>query len=54
MKLKQLSFTPAPGLKGVEIIRRMGSLEQIGTAYDKMIPAAEFWKKYDAGAFTSP
>jgi hypothetical protein len=54
MKLKKLSFTPKPDLKGLEAIRRMDSLVEIGTAQDKMISSKEFWKKYDAGAFTSP
>ncbi|HWB14703.1 MAG TPA: protein kinase [Pirellulales bacterium] len=51
MKLKWLSFTPKPGLKGLEAIRQMDSLAEIGTAYDKTIPSNEFWKKYDAGEF---
>ncbi len=54
MKLKKLSFTPSPALKGVEAIRQMDSLVEIGLSYDKLMPAKEFWKKYDAGAFRSP
>jgi hypothetical protein len=54
MKLKKLSFTPNSALKGVEAIRQMDSLVEIGAAYDKLISRNEFWKKYDAGAFTSP
>jgi serine/threonine-protein kinase len=54
MKLKKLRFTPSPELKGLEAIRQMDSLVEIGTAEDKMISSNEFWKQYDAGAFTSP
>lgn len=51
MKLKTLTFTPKPGMKGLDAIRQMGSLEKIGTAQDKLISSREFWKKYDAGEF---
>jgi serine/threonine protein kinase len=51
MKLKRLSFTPIPGLKGIEVIRAMDSLVEIGSAYDKIISSKEFWKQYDEGAF---
>jgi len=54
MKLKRLTFTPSPNLKGVQAIRQMDSLAEIGTAYDKLMPAKEFWKKNDEGAFRSP
>jgi serine/threonine protein kinase/Leucine-rich repeat (LRR) protein len=54
MKLKRFSFTPKPGLKGIEVIRQMDSLVEIGAKYDKFFPRSEFWQKYDAGAFNSP
>ncbi len=54
MKLKKLSFTPKPNLKGLPALREMDSLMEIGIAHDKLMPSAEFWKKYDAGAFTAP
>ncbi len=54
MKLKKLSFTPNPEMKGLPAIRQMDSLVEIGTAQDKLISSNEFWKKYGAGAFTSP
>ena len=54
LKLKKLTFTPKPGLKGLEAVRQMDSLVEIGTGQDKLIPSNEFWKKYDAGAFNSP
>ncbi len=54
MKLKQLWFTPNPKLKGLQAIRQMDSLVEIGTANDKTISSNEFWKQYDEGAFSSP
>ena len=54
MKLKKLSFTPNPELKGLQAIRQMNSLVEIGAANDKVISSNEFWKQYDEGAFSSP
>ncbi len=54
MKLKKLTFTPNPGLKGLEAIRQMASLVEIGTTTGTLMSSNEFWKKYDAGGFTSP
>lgn len=53
MKLQKLSFTPSPDLKGVEVIRQMSSLMEIGTAHDKLMPSSKFWKEYDEGRFHS-
>lgn len=36
--------------KGIEILRAMETLEQIG-AHDRFFPPAEFWNRYDAGEF---
>lgn len=54
MKLTKLSFTPNPELKGIEVVRQMGSMLEIGTAQDKLIPSSRFWKEYDEGLFNSP
>jgi hypothetical protein len=54
MELKKLTFTPNPKLKGLQVVRQMNSLVQIGTAQETMIPSKEFWKQYDEGAFSSP
>jgi hypothetical protein len=53
MKLKRLLFTPSPELKGLQAIRQMSSLVEIGTEYPKMIPSEKFWKQYDEGSFSS-
>jgi hypothetical protein len=29
----------------------MKTLQSIGTSWSDLMPAAEFWKKYDAGEF---
>src|SRR5581483_6610998 len=47
-------FTPSPALEGVYVIRQMDSLVEIGTAWEKVLPRDEFWKKYDAGEFGEP
>jgi outer membrane murein-binding lipoprotein Lpp len=54
MKLKKLCFTPNPELKGLQAIRQMNSLVEIGTGEGKMISSDKFWKQYDEGAFSSP
>lgn len=55
MDLTDLAFTPGAVTKGIEVIRRMKSLKNIGgDGHGDRIPAAEFWKKYDAGVFGKP
>lgn len=52
MKLTLFVFTPKNITKGLEVIRNMTSIQQIATGgYQKRMPPAEFWKKYDAGEF---
>jgi hypothetical protein len=54
MKLKKFSFTPSRELKGLQAIRKMDSLVEIGIAHDKLLPSKTFWKKYDAAEFGKP
>ena len=55
MELENLLFTPEKITKGLDRIRRMNSLQLIGTDWNsKELPPAEFWKKYDAGEFGKP
>ncbi|MCY3018509.1 MAG: protein kinase, partial [Planctomycetota bacterium] len=49
--LVELGFTPRNIKKGIEIIRSMKSLGRIDPANVGPRPAAEFWKRYDAGEF---
>ena len=54
MKLESLAFTPANITKGIEAIRAMPTLKQIGLNWQTYLPAAAFWQKYDAGEFAKP
>jgi serine/threonine protein kinase len=51
--LTDFRFTPENITKGLHVIRDMKSLRYIGldTNRKNTFPAAEFWKKYDAGEF---
>jgi tetratricopeptide (TPR) repeat protein len=51
LKLGKLVFSPKTVRQGMEVIRDMKSLRTIDTGPGKELPAAEFWKKYDAGEF---
>jgi hypothetical protein len=54
MPLIRLLFTPKNIRKGIEAIREMKTLTEIGIEIDRdkdCWPASEFWKKYDAGKF---
>ncbi len=53
LKLTQLLFTPKNITNGMDAIRQMNSLQQIGVAWgeeNRFSPDA-FWRKYDAGEF---
>jgi len=51
MSLTTLAFTPKNITNGIQIVREMKTLIKIGISSDHLLPAAEFWKKYDAGEF---
>ena len=53
LRLQRLVFTPAMIKTGMEVVRDMKSLRQIGTTFDgtpndDVQPAAQFWASYDA------
>ncbi len=54
--LKTLAITPSRIAKGLDIVRQMEGIEKIGTGWEdaSQYPAAEFWRKYDAGEFGTP
>jgi serine/threonine protein kinase/Leucine-rich repeat (LRR) protein len=54
MQLAFLQFTPKRITKGMDVIRRMTSVQTIATANGDKFPPDEFWKKYDAGEFGKP
>lgn len=51
LKLRSLCFNPSLCKRNIEIIRNMKSLQLIGISYTSRMPADEFWKQYDRGAF---
>ena len=52
LKLEEIRFTPKNITKGMDVLRQMKSLKTIGIGKDtEKWPAAEFWKRYDAGEF---
>jgi len=51
MKLETICFTPKNITKGIEIVRGMKSIREIGVSNVERMPPEEFWKKYDAGEF---
>lgn len=52
--MHKLIFTPKNITAGIEVVRSMASLAEIGVAWDRYWPAAEFWRRYDAGEFGPP
>ena len=50
LQLQRLIFDPARIAKGLEMIREMSSLQELGVDFDHRMAPAEFWTKYDAGA----
>ena len=53
MSLSEISFTSRNIRRGVDVLRPMQSLTKIGDDWSTW-PAAEFWKKYDAGEIGKP
>jgi serine/threonine protein kinase/Leucine-rich repeat (LRR) protein len=54
MSLTEVYITPKNITKGLDVLRQMKSLMTIGVDGWHKWPAAEFWKKYDAGEFGKP
>jgi hypothetical protein len=51
MQLTTLYFPLRKNTRGIDVIRGMKSLTAIGATWQAAIPAAEFWKRYDAGEY---
>jgi internalin A len=54
LHLTQLIFTPGRVARGMEHVRQMPTLQEIGTRFDDpensdVMPAAKFWELYDTG-----
>ncbi len=56
MKLTEIWFTPKKITKGIDVIRQMKSIGNIGVGWGlgENSGPDEFWKKYDAGEFGKP
>jgi len=52
--LTELTFNQPNVTRGIDAIRKMTTLQKIGTDATALLIAAEFWKKYDAGEFGKP
>ena len=49
MPLTEIYFEPGLITEGIEVLRAIKSLNTIGLDKDTQLPAAEFWRKFDAG-----
>ena len=52
LRLERLIFTPKTITKGIDGVRKMSSLKEVGTTFDSRGAAEPFWKAFDAGEFT--
>lgn len=46
--LQRLLFSPEKINRGIDLVRNMASLREIGTSFESMQPPAQFWAAYDA------
>jgi len=51
LELTRLVFTPRDIEKGLEIVRNMKSIQEIGIKLDSLLPPAMFWSLYDQGMY---
>ncbi len=49
LTLTRLIFTPPNITKGMDVVRAMKSLTEVGTSLDTRMPPAQFWLLYDQG-----
>lgn len=47
LRLERLVFTPGDIKKGLDGVRKMKSLTEIGTTLETVMPANEFWSRFD-------
>jgi internalin A len=50
LDLKRLIFTPGNIGTGLDMVRGMESLEELGTTFENRMPADVFWHLYDTGS----
>jgi Leucine-rich repeat (LRR) protein len=53
LTLEDIRLTPGKiNARGFAVLRKMKTLKSIGTDWNSVWPAAEFWARYDKGEFT--
>ncbi len=52
LMLEEIRLTPRKiTARGLDVLRQMKTLKTIGTDWNYVWPAAEFWARYDKGEF---
>jgi len=51
LKLTRLIFTPSRIERGIEEVRRMTTIQEIGPTFETRMNPARFWALYDQGSF---
>ncbi|MEO1999245.1 MAG: leucine-rich repeat domain-containing protein [Planctomycetaceae bacterium] len=54
LQLQRLVFTPERIRNGMDIVRGMSSLTELGTSFETRMSPAEFWKRVDSGTLQQP
>ena len=49
--LQRLIFRPGRITKGIDFIREMGTLREIGPSFETLMPPEQFWQRFDQGDF---
>lgn len=52
LALTRLVFTPSRITHGIDLVRAMDSLEEIGPSFEQRLRPDEYWRLYDAGEFS--
>jgi Leucine-rich repeat (LRR) protein len=47
LKLERLIFTPRNIRKGLDVVRNMKTLMEVGTTLETRMPPEQFWSRYD-------
>ena len=51
LTLNRLIFSPVNISQGLEVVRKMESLRELGTTFENRMPAQQFWLHFDKGEF---
>ena len=50
IKLGRLIFTPSSEMKGLDVVRGMKSMKEMGATLERRMPPDRFWARYDASS----